>query len=168
VTTDGVLRARIGALTDHQAERALQTTMERLVDRVGELAVGDEDSARELVAAFLGQSGSAVAPDSVVRPSISLDTHVRSTLALLAYDPATAGDVRAALDELPDETQMFADPITAAVVLGALVAFLQTKMHASVARKDGRLEFAFSMSKQATSDETVAKVVDAVRAVSIG
>jgi hypothetical protein len=167
MTNDGSLRSRVEALTDHGAERLLQAVLDCLVERAGDLVVSDEDSARELVAAFVSAPDGPVRSDAVVRPMVGLTTYVRGTLLLLADDPSTASDVESALNDLPEETQMFADPVTAAVVLGTLVAFLQTKVHASVTRKDGRIQFEFGLTKNATSDETIASVVEAVKAVTL-
>jgi hypothetical protein len=167
VTNDGSLRSRVEALSEHEAERLLQAVMDRLMDRTGDLVVSDEDTARELVAAFVSGPGDQVHSDAVVRPMVELNTYVRGTLLLLADDSSTAPDVESALADLQDETQMFADPVTAAVVLGALVAFLQTKVHASVVRKDGRIQFEFGVTKNATSNEAIVSVVEAVKAVTL-
>jgi hypothetical protein len=139
--------------------------LDRLLSGVGELEVDDEESARELVAAFVTRPDEPVAANDVVRPSEALDVYVRATLALLAEDAETAPVVDDVLAQLPADTQMFADPITAALVLGVLVAFLQTKLDVKVRRKNGKVDFEFTLAKEAASDETVAKVVDAVRGV---
>lgn len=158
---------QIARLSDHQRERLLQEVLERLLDSGIELPVDDEESARELLAAFLSQEGGAVHSDDVLRPSVPLETYVRDVLALLADDEETAGVVSEAVDELPEETQMFVDPITAAVVLGALVAFLQTKVDFKISRKDGKTEFEFAVAKKATSDRLVTRVIEAVKNVTV-
>lgn len=158
---------QIAALSDHQRERLLQEVLEKLLDNGIELPVDDEESARELLAAFLSQEGGTVHSDDVLRPSVALETYVRDALTLLDADPETSGVVQEALDELPDETQMFVDPITAAVVLGALVAFLQTKVDLKISRKDGKTEFEFAVAKKATSDRLVTKVIEAIKNVTV-
>ncbi|WP_328993942.1 hypothetical protein OG394_06165 [Kribbella sp. NBC_01245] len=156
---------RVGALSNQDSERLLQAVMDRLLADTAPLEVDDEESARELVAAFVTRPDEPVAPDDVIRPSVDVDTYVRAALTLLVEDSETAPVVEESLTRLPDETQMFADPVTAALVLGVLVAFLQTKFDVKVSRKDGKVDFDFSVGKEAASDETVAKVVDAVRGV---
>lgn len=158
---------QIATLSDHQRERLLQEVLEKLLDNGIELPVDDEESARELLAAFLSQEGGPVHSDDVLRPSVALETYIRDVLDLLANDDETAPVVREALDELPEETQMFVDPITAAVVLGALVAFLQTKVDFKISRKDGKTEFEFAVAKKATSDRLISRVIEAIRNVTV-
>ena len=158
---------QITTLSEHQRERLLQEVLEKLLDNGIELPVDDEESARELLAAFLSQQGGPVHSDDVLRPSVALETYVRDVLDLLANDDETTPVVREALDELPEETQMFVDPITAAVVLGALVAFLQTKVDLKISRKDGKTEFEFAVRKKPTSDRLVSRVIEAIRNVTV-
>jgi hypothetical protein len=165
--SDQDLVRRVEELDDHESERLLQAVMDLLLTDVGTLGVGDEESARELVAAFVSRPGLPATADDILRPSVPLAAYVHATLALLAADPRTAPLVEAMLDQLADETQMFADPVTAALVLGALVAFLQTKFDVHVSRKEGKVEFEFAIGKDATSDEIVGKVADAVRGVVV-
>lgn len=167
MTTDDDLTIRVAELNDHQSERLLQEVLDQLLSQVSTLQVDNEESARELVASFLSQHGIPVHPDEILRPVAGLETYIRGTLSMLAQDPQTAGVVESALEDLPEETQMFADPVTAAVVLGVLVAFLQTKFDLRIRRKDGRVDFEFALSKKATSDKTVGKVVEAVRGATI-
>ena len=61
---------QIARLSDHQRERLLQEVLEKLLDSGIELPVDDEESARELLAAFLSQEGGAVHSDDVLRPSV--------------------------------------------------------------------------------------------------
>jgi hypothetical protein len=158
---------QIATLSDHQCERLLQEVFEKLLEDGVELPVDDEESARELLAAFVSQHSDPVHSDDVLRPAVGLDVYVRDVLALLAEDCETGAVVREALDDLPEETQMFAEPITAAIVLGVLVAFLQTKINFKISRRNGKTDFEFSLAKKASSDRLVGKVVDAVRNVTV-
>jgi hypothetical protein len=163
---------RVSELDEATAERLLQAALERLVDDGIELAVENEEDARELVAAILtqhaSQAESVVRADDVVPPTAPVEKYVRSVLLMLAQDPQTAARVASSLNTLPEETQMVVEPVTAALVLGALVAFLQTKFDVHIRRKDGKTDFSFSLSKKPASDETVGDVLDVVRRVSIG
>jgi hypothetical protein len=158
---------QITALSEHQRERLLQVALEKLLDNGIELPVDDEESARELLAVFLSQQGGPVHSDDVLRPSVALEAYVRDVLDLLVNDDETALVVWEALDELPEETQMSVDPITAAVVLGALVAFLQTKVNFKISRKDGKVEFEFAVAKKATSERLLSRVIEAIRNVTV-
>ena len=157
------LVAVIAALDDPTSERLLQAVLEAMLQSGESLLAGDEHDARELVAATV-----ALYPDEVVPTTEDPVEAVRRALLLVAADPTTAPLVSATLDALPDETQMFADPVTAAIVLAVLVAFLQTKFDLKVSRKSGKVDVELKVSKQSTSDETVAKVLDAVRRAATG
>jgi hypothetical protein len=169
---DADIARRAAALDEPAAERLLQATLERLLADDVVLLVGDEEDARELVAAFLTQEApdpvDLVRADDVVPPTEPLEVYVRRALVLLATDPGTADLVASSLESLPEETQMVIEPVTAALVLGVLVAFLQTKIDIKVSRKDGKTDFSFSLSKKATTDKTMGEVLDVVRKASIG
>lgn len=70
--------------------------------------------------------------------------------------------------DMPEETQMVVDPITVAVVLVGLVAFLQTKFRLKVRRVGGKTDIEFAISKDAASDETIKEVLTAVGGVASG
>ncbi len=161
------LAGRIQALSAQDSDRLLQAVFDRLLAQVGTLEIDDEEAARELLASFLTQPTRQVSAVEVARPSIPADVYVRHTLDMLVGDAQTAPIVAEELDQLPPESQMFADPVTAALVLGVLIAFLQTKFDVAVSRKDGKLDFSFSASKAAASDEVIAQVVAEVGGVVI-
>ena len=130
----------VSELSDHDAERVLQLVGERLVQEVSELAADNEEDAREIIAASVTRYGSQpLSADDVAPAAVQPISLVQATLALLADDPATEGMVRGAIADLPEETQMVVDPITIAVVLVGLVAFLQTKFSLKVRRKAGKV-----------------------------
>jgi hypothetical protein len=164
MTPGSDLSSRIANLSDDECDVLVRELLEALMQEAPELVADSEEAAREVVASFVSRTGQPVGSDEVLPPTTALDTYVRATLRLLAEDPDTAGLVEDTLDRLPESTQMFADPITAAVVLGVLVAFLQTKFSVKISHKDGRTEFEAAVAKDATSDETIEKVIDAVRA----
>jgi hypothetical protein len=167
MTPGSDLPSRIADLSDDECDVLLRELLEALMQEAPELVADSEEAAREVVASFVSRTGQPVGSDEVLPPTTEVATHVRATLRLLAEDPDTARLVEDTLARLPESTQMFVDPITAAVVLGVLVAFLQTKFSVKVSQKDGRTEFEASIAKDATSDQTVEKVIDAVRAVAL-
>jgi hypothetical protein len=159
----------VSELSDHDAERVLQLVGERLVQGVGELAADNEEDAREIIAASVTRYGSQpLSADDVAPAAVQPISLVQATLTLLADDPATEGVVRGAIADLPEETQMVVDPITIAVVLVGLVAFLQTKFSLKVRRKAGKVDVDFSISKDAASQETIKQVVSAVGRAASG
>jgi hypothetical protein len=52
--------------------------------------------------------------------------------------------------------------IVAAVVLGALVTWLQTKVHFSIKRTDGKTSIEFSLDKDATDSATLKSIAETV------
>lgn len=90
---------------------------------------------------------------------------IAATLDVLVSHPDVRRVVQRELDQLQPESQMFVDPLSAAVVLGALVVFLQTKFDAEFSRKDGKASFKVVVKREAASDKVVEKVIDSVRNV---
>ncbi len=54
---------------------------------------------------------------------------------------------------------MVVDPITIGVVLAVVVAFLQTKFSLKVRKVGGKVDVEFSVSKDATSEDTIKRVI---------
>jgi hypothetical protein len=159
----------VGELSDHDAERLLESVTERLIGQAGELAAENEEEAREIIAAAVSRYGAGPLSADDVAPAVARPTSlVRATLELLARDPGTSGLVRDAVKGMPEETQMVVDPITVAVVLAGLVAFLQTKFSLKVRRVGGKTDIELTISKDAASDETIKEVLTTVGEVASG
>ena len=139
--------------------------METLVEERGELIVKDEDSARELLAELVSKPERSITADDVLRLSVDIEDDIAATLDVLVSHPDVRRVVQRELDQLQPESQMFVDPVSAAVVLGALVVFLQTKFDAEFSRKDGKASFEVAVKREAASDKVVEKVIDSVRNV---
>ena len=139
--------------------------METLVEERGELIVKDEDSARELLAELVSKPERSITADDVLRLSVDIEDDIAATLDVLVSHPDVRRVVQRELDQLQPESQMFVDPVSAAVVLGALVVFLQTKFDAEFSRKDGKASFKVVVKREAASDKVVEKVIDSVRNV---
>ena len=137
--------------------------METLVEERGELIVKDEDSARELLAELVSKPERSITADDVLRLSVDIEDDIAATLDVLVSHPDVRRVVQRELDQLQPESQMFVDPVSAAVVLGALVVFLQTKFDAEFSRKDGKASFEVVVKREAASDKVVEKVIDSVR-----
>lgn len=76
----------------------------------------------------------------------------RCLLTQIAEDPDTAKPAGSVLADPPADEQMSVETaVTAAVVLGALVAWLQTKVDIRIKRKEGKSEFDFRLVKSSAS-----------------
>lgn len=141
-------------LADRSVLLALQEITEDVGSGLGQGAEGnrsrtpaDMQEAQELVAEFLRVQGQ---PDVAVSdlPQDEADAAARRLLALLSSDPDTSDAAAAVLADPPSDEQLSVDSaVTAAVVLGALVTWLQTKIDIRIERKDGRSEFEFRLTK---------------------
>ena len=85
-------------------------------------------------------------------------------LDLLLNDPATAPKVRALIEHPPTDSQLSVKlAVCSAIVLGMLITWLQTKLDLSVHRKEGKVDFQFSLRKDAASSAVVKTVAAAVK-----
>jgi hypothetical protein len=157
--------ATVDALDDRSVLLSLQEFTEPHRDAVAEVAPTQSDAA-ELVSALLAADASLVS--GLADPGRSLAAG-RALLSELAGDPATEGEVAEILADPPADRQLsVAEAAGAAVVLGALVTWLQTKVDIHVSRKDGKTEFEFRYSKKASRPATLEHVVEIVAQVLRG
>lgn len=163
--TDENLLVRVEELDEGDSERVLGSVVDALSDQLTASGVNDLDSARRVIAAALSeQSDATVSPDGIVPDHEDPASYVPGTLALLAGDPATAGLVEDAIASLDnDNGQLFADPLTAAVILSAVVIVLQTKFDISFDRKNGKTNLSINVAKGATNNATLGEIIAAVR-----
>jgi Effector Associated Constant Component 1 len=149
VTTSDVL----GTLSD----RSVVLSLQELTEDVGHTDPArmplDSDEAQALVSTLLAADAGAVAtPEIAAMSEKQCLTVARRLLAHLVEDPDTAVQTRAVLSDPPADDQMALETaITGAVVLGALITWLQTKVDIKITRKDGKSEFELRVTKNATS-----------------
>ncbi|WP_433190002.1 hypothetical protein [Actinoallomurus sp. CA-150999] len=111
----------------------------------------DADEAESLLSALLRVSEQPSVTISGL-PEQRMLTAARRLLTHIAEDPDTAESAGAVLADPPADEQMSVETAaTAAVVLGALVAWLQTKVDIRIIRKEGKSEFEFRLTKTASS-----------------
>ncbi len=157
------------ALDDRSVLLVLQEISAQLGEGLaaGEGTVQTEDEARLLLAELLREYDvKDVDPSEIAASETDAQAMARRTLDLLTEDPSTAPVAQAVVEEPPEDEQLVIETaIVAAVVLAALVTWLQTKVHISVERVDGKTTFKFSLDKDATDPsllkslaETVAKL----------
>ena len=111
--------------------------------------VQTEDEARLLLAELLREyDAKDVDPSEIAASETDAQAMARRTLSLFTEDPSTAPVAQAVVEEPPEDEQLVIETaIVAAVVLGALVTWLQTKVHVSVKHADGKTSFEFSLDK---------------------
>jgi hypothetical protein len=152
------------ALIDPLSDRSVLLSLQELTevidpavdaDRAG---AADLDEARELVAALLEAGG--VPTDAIAAGTREAATGAgRRLLEHALADPDTAAAAREILADPPQDDQLSVETaIAAAVVFGALVAWLQTKVDIKISRKDGKTEFEFRATKSATPPATLERL----------
>ncbi|OKI24987.1 hypothetical protein A6A25_33920 [Saccharothrix sp. CB00851] len=146
-------------MDDRSVLLSLQEVTEAInADRV----VADEQEAAELLGALFssaGGPGGPVAPADPVAAGRRLLDHV-------LRDEDTAGIAREVLADPPTDDQMSVEvAASTAVVLGALVGWLQTKVDIKVSRKDGKTEFSFHVVKNAASPGLLKRLADVVAGI---
>ena len=87
-------------------------------------------------------------------------TAARQVLGAALEDPEAAEVARRLTADPPQNEQMIVlGGLEVAIVLGALVTLLQTKVHLKVQRKDGQTEVSFEVKKSASETSLISQVV---------
>src|SRR5688572_10520770 len=155
----------VDRLNDRSVVLALQELTEEIGAAVPEVAP-DADDAAALVGALLDAAGLDPATATVVADPASA---ARRMLDHALHDGDTAEATGRILADPPADEQLSVEAaVTAAVVLGALVAWLQTKVDIRVSRKDGRTEFEFKLAKAATGPATIRRLAEVVAGLLTG
>lgn len=159
----------IEELDDKTALLILSYLSQDLGEKIeGGLVVKTEAEARDALAAFLNQSGDdANAAHQIIDGDAGL--LARQTLAEMYRDPEIAPRIDEFLANPPTDTQMSVEAAVAgAVVLGALITWLQTKVSLRITRADGKTKFDFAVHKGKTSDSIINDVSSSVRKLLTG
>ena len=128
--------------------------------------IRSSDEAREAIVALLNETGENTAqldaeqiiPEDEGNPALS-----RGVLELLLNDEEVRPKAEQLLANPPKEEQMSLTlALAGAVILGALITWLQTKIELEISRKNGKTEFKFGMKKDATDPEIIKEVVKAI------
>jgi hypothetical protein len=151
-------------------DRSVLLVLQEISARLGEGLVADEgtvrteDEARLLLAELLREYDVRdVDPSEIAANETDAQAMARRTLGLFTEDPSTAPVARAVVEDPPEDEQLVIETaILAAVVLAALVTWLQTKVHFSVKRADGKTSIEFSLDKDATDSATVKSIAESV------
>lgn len=129
------------------------------------------EEARQTLAQLMERMGVRhnIEADKLVDESRSGDT-ARRVVDLLRADPAVGGLVDDLIEHPPENQQMSVEvAIATAVILGALVTWLQTKISLKVQRTPKGTVIDFELLKGSADKETVDSVVKAsARALGLG
>lgn len=154
------------ALDDRSVLLVLQEISAQLGDGLAadEGTVQTEDEARLLLAELLREYDVRdVDPSEIAASETDAQALARRTLGLFTEDPSTGPVARAVVEDPPEDEQLVIETaIVAAVVLASLVTWLQTKVHISVKRADGKTSFEFSVDKDATDPSLVKSIAETV------
>ncbi|HEY0468591.1 MAG TPA: hypothetical protein VGC79_30560 [Polyangiaceae bacterium] len=120
-----------------------------------------EDEARAALVTLLDLGGQTSRIDAV--NAVATPGAARALLSQLLADPATRAIVAPVVSDPPEDTQKSIELATSgAIVLGALIAWLQTSFELVVQRKDGKTDFSFRMRKKDTSADLLSATAKAV------
>ena len=131
-----------------------------------ETPVVSESDARAALASFLAASGdrASVDPEMILPDDSDALGAGRELLTALLEDNVSAAPARALVAEPPEDSQMSIElAIGAAVVLGLLITWLQTKVEIHVAREGGATSWSFDFRKDATDPKVIEDVTTTVR-----
>jgi hypothetical protein len=155
----------VDRLSDRSVLLSLQELAETVGSDVAEVAP-DEQEAVELLAALLASTGLPPEPATALREEGAAVEAGRKLLGHALLDPDTERPAAEIVTDPPSDDQMSVElAVAAAVVLGALIAWLQTKIDIRVSRKDGKSEFEFRATKAATQPALLRQVAETVAGI---
>lgn len=162
------MHQRIQELDDRTVLRLLsavtQNLREQLTTKEATL-LGTADDARAAMAALIeSQTGQKVEASSIAFDGPKAAGAARQILAILWEDPQTRPAVDPELVNPPSDSQKSPElALAGAVILGALVSWLQTKVEFEMNRgKDGKYQFRFSAKKGAAGEGIIRNTVQTV------
>lgn len=120
------------------------------------------DEARQALAALIETDAD---PNSLVDEA-NAEATGRKLLNVLAEEPATWDRARDLIAEPPEDLQRsIAAAAAAAVVVGALISWLQTEVDIEVTREGSQTNFRFHMRKDRSDSKLIGDVVATVRRI---
>jgi hypothetical protein len=129
------------------------------------LVVHTVQDARDLIRQLIeSEAGLSVSPDRIVPDSDSAAGPAQGALRLMLDDPETAS-IAQPLVETPAaaDQKVLETAAGAAIVLGALVTWLQLKLDIEVSRGDsGKVSYRFALAKKPSDRKTVQSVAGSV------
>lgn len=158
-------------LDDATVLRILSHASAELRDRLPadqQTRIGSIDDARESIHQLLDSSG--VAHDAMTLDRLSNPAIARAVLARMLAEPQTRDVVEPLIMDPPRDQQKSAElALAGAVILGSLIAWLQTTIDISVGRgEDGKTQYSFKLRKEAASSDVVKDVAKQVGGLLVG
>ncbi|MFC8721048.1 hypothetical protein [Kitasatospora sp. NPDC057198] len=136
------------ALSDRSVVLSLQEITEELGDTDPARTPLDADEAQSLVTALMAAGGERARTFGIAGEDGR--RAARQLLVHLLQDPDTSSRAAEVLSDPPADEQMSVEAaLVGTVLLGALVAWLQTKVDIRIHRRDGHTEFDFRLRKEA-------------------
>jgi hypothetical protein len=159
--------SRISQLDDRAVLRVLSEVTQNLREELPEKElkrVSTTEEARAAVAALITAGGGRqINPDSIVIEGPAAVQAARGILQALWNDPAHRAAVEPALTSPPADAQKSPElAVAGAVILGALISWLQTTIDIEVNRKDGKLDFAFKLRKEPAANNVISATAKTV------
>jgi hypothetical protein len=122
------------------------------------------DEAKQALAALIATDAD---PNLLVTEE-SAEAVGRKLLNLVSEESEIQDRARDLIAEPPEENQRSLAVATAvAVVMGALISWLQTKVEIEVTRKGSKTSFRFQMCKEASNSKLISDVVSTVRKILV-
>jgi hypothetical protein len=129
--------------------------------------IATEDDARAALLALLDLGGQAAQAGDV--NAVATPGAARALLTQLLEDHATSNVVAPIVSDPPEDTQKSLElAASGAIVLGALIAWLQTSFELVIRREDGKTHFSFSMRKKDTPADVLRETAKAVGTMLTG
>jgi hypothetical protein len=155
----------VANLTDEEVLAVLQELTAEIRDELPaeeQDSVDSEATARQVLASLTESAGTDLSPEpgDPGTESAWAMASARQVLAAALEDPEAAEVARRLTAEPPQNEQMIVlGGLEVAIVLGALVTLLQTKVHLKVERKDGKTDVSFEVKKKAAETSLISQVV---------
>lgn len=159
----------IEQLDNGTVARCLSYASEELGEAIPNPAIGDLEEARQLVDALLAAAGDEPSRSIVPTERTAVTAAGRRLLAHMLDDDAVSAVVAPLVAAPPKHEQMGTEQaLEAAIVLGALVSWLQTKVLIDISRKAGKTSFQFKLVKASQDASTLKQIAGWVRQIFLG
>jgi hypothetical protein len=155
-------------LDDRAVLRVLSAVTEDIRERLpakDAKALSSAEDARAAIAALIATVGGRnIDASSITFEGSRAGPAARELLATLQQDPQIGPGLELELANPPSDAQKSPElALAGAVILGALISWLQTTMEIEINRgKDGKLYFSFRLKKEASNGNTMGGLVETV------
>lgn len=157
----------IQQLGDQTVLDILSYLTDELKEQVPDLNRGSIKSSQEANAAIIEfMQDNHVHVDAEVDDPVIKPEQSRELLQMLWNDEDVKPKVEELVNHPPAGSQRSAETaITAAIMLGSLITWLQTKVDIQISRKDGKTSFKFRLLKEKSSEQLIKEVVNPISSI---